>query len=256
MKFLLPVFLVMGCLIPIAAKSQVNFQPLPAPRSVPFETVKLDDQVGALSMRTDSEPVKRKSPFLATVYSLLLPGMGELYAGRFDRGKYPLVSEGILWAGVAGFSSWSSWVRNDARLFAAQYAGVDRRGKDDKFFSDIGNYRSTREYNAAKLVERNLAALYPEDPSAGYYWEWPDDETRKRYREQRIHGDELSNAVTFFVLGLVANRVWSAVESALFVRRYNQSFADGRTRWPFVQPYFLGRFGRIDGVVLAFSADF
>jgi hypothetical protein len=41
-----------------------------------------------LPLLTADQTAEKKSAFLAVVYSVLLPGMGELYAGNYDRGKY------------------------------------------------------------------------------------------------------------------------------------------------------------------------
>jgi len=45
----------------------------------------------------------KKSVVLAVVASLILPGMGELYAGSFESGKYNLIAEGGLWLTYSGF---------------------------------------------------------------------------------------------------------------------------------------------------------
>ena len=41
-------------------------------------------------------PESKKSVMLAVVASLIVPGMGELYAGSFETGKYYLIAEGGL----------------------------------------------------------------------------------------------------------------------------------------------------------------
>jgi hypothetical protein len=38
---------------------------------------------------------QRKSPALAILYSILLPGMGELYAGDYSSGKYFTIADGV-----------------------------------------------------------------------------------------------------------------------------------------------------------------
>jgi len=48
--------------------------------------------------KTETTPMKKskKSPGLAFIYSLLVPGMGQTYAGNFETGKYFLVSEAAI----------------------------------------------------------------------------------------------------------------------------------------------------------------
>jgi hypothetical protein len=66
----------------------------------------------------------KKSVPLATLYSLLLPGMGELYLDRYDIGKYFTMAEGGLWLTWGAFQMNGVWVRDDARRFAMQHAGT------------------------------------------------------------------------------------------------------------------------------------
>src|SRR5438552_4369689 len=55
-------------------------------------------------------PRSKKSPGLAMIYSLLVPGMGQLYTKRFDVGKYFLISEAALWTAFASFTVYGNWL--------------------------------------------------------------------------------------------------------------------------------------------------
>ena len=169
----------------------------------------------------------KKSPFQAVLYSLLLPGMGELYAGRFDRGLYPLVLEGILWTGFAGFNLYGGWIKEDARTFAQLHASLHGESFDDQFYVNIGNYNSLDQYNSIKLIERDLSALYANETQSRFYWNWDSDESRLSYKELRIHSDQMYNAGKFVVVGLIANRIWSAIQSALLVKKHNAALVQG-----------------------------
>jgi hypothetical protein len=189
------------------------------------------------------EPGQRKSSLLAVLYSVLLPGMGELYAGRGDRMLYPLVAEGVLWLGFAGVNVYAVRVRDDARVFARQHAGAPSSGPDDSYYVALGNYNSIDEYNDAKLVARDLEAVYAGDLYAARYWKWDEVASRLEYKDQRILSDDMFNAGRFFVAGLVINRIFSAVESAFFVRRHNEALAA-----PQLHSGLLTRRGSIDGL--------
>src|SRR6266542_5167064 len=89
---------------------------------------------------TDSLIVSRKSPMLAFLYSLAVPGMGQLYAHRLDVGKYFMISEAALWLGFAAFTVYGNWMFNDAVSYAVNHAGIDKNNKTDDFYSNIGNY--------------------------------------------------------------------------------------------------------------------
>ena len=66
---------------------------------------------------------QKKSVFLAVALSLTLPGMGELYAGNFNAGKYHLIAEGGIWLAYASLRLHSTWERQDAHSFAVEHAG-------------------------------------------------------------------------------------------------------------------------------------
>jgi TM2 domain-containing membrane protein YozV len=219
--------------------------------------VKLDQQAQIPMMTGEMVPGDgaEKSRFLGVVLSSLLPGMGELYAGRFDRGIYPLVVEGVLWFGFAGFNFYGGWLQDDARQFAQQNAGAQVGGKNEQYFVDISNYKNTSEYNAAKLVQKNLAALYSEESGSAYLWNWSSDADRKKYRDQRTLSESMYNSGRFMVLGMVVNRIWSAIQASVSVRDYNKEHAGAAyLRRVEMQTRILSMNGRTDGVQFRFVA--
>jgi len=192
-----------------------------------------------------------KSGFLGVLYSMVLPGMGEMYAGRMDRGMYPLITEAGLWLGLIGVNTYGSWVRDDARTFARQHAGVDPAGKEDEFWVHIENYRDLHDYNNQRLIERRLDELYPDEPS--FQWQWDSESSRKYYKDRRILSDEMSNAVSFFVLGMVANRIWSAIQAGVFVRRHNATLEQRAALLPSMRSSLVHRMGRVDELRFTFT---
>lgn len=166
----------------------------------------------------------RKSPALAAVYSLLLPGMGELYAGSFDGGKYFLIAESALWLTFTVFEVHGNSLRDDARAFAVSRAGIDPRGKDDQFFVDIGNFLDIDEHNEKQLRDREPERLY--DPAAGYAWRWASDADRALYRSQRIDAETMFNNKKFVVAAVIINHVASAINAARSVIAGNAARED------------------------------
>lgn len=203
------------------------------------------------SMLPEGSDVERKSAFLGVLYSIALPGMGEWYAGRFDRGKYPFITEIALWIGALGVDMYGDWIQDDARIFAQRHAGFDPAGKDDEFYVSIENYRDLHDYNNQRLIERRTDELYPDE--AAWRWSWDSEENRKDYKDQRIHSDEMHNAVTFFVLGMVANRVWSAIQAASSVKQHNATIGERLTALPSMEPRLRTMAGKVDGIELRFS---
>jgi hypothetical protein len=154
----------------------------------------------------------RKKPALAAIYSLLLPGMGEVYAGNFSSGKYFLIAEGALWLTFTTFEVYGNSLRDDSRSYAVAHAGVNTAGKDDQFFVDIGNFLNTNDYNEKQLRDRQIELLY--DPAAGYAWQWESDEMRSEYRTERIRAERMYNNKKFVVAAIIINHVASAINAA------------------------------------------
>ena len=166
----------------------------------------------------------RRAPGLAAVYSLVVPGMGELYAGDFSSGKYFLVSEGLLWLTYAAFEIYGNAVRDDARLYAAANAGVIASGKNDQFFVDVGNFLNTADYNDKKLRDRTPSLVY--DPAAGYGWQWGSDAQRQTFRDQRVRSENMFNNEKFVGAAILINHVASAINAARAAIAHNSAVSD------------------------------
>lgn len=169
---------------------------------------------------------ERKSVMLAVAASLLLPGMGELYAGSFQTGRYALIADGALWITYAGFDIYGNWLRTDAREFAARNANANFSGKDEKFEVNIGNYMGTDAYNEAKLRSREYSSVYN---SPSYDWSWDSDGSRQRFRALRIQSDQIHQNGKFVIAALVINRVISAFSAGRAASAYNRSVRSGQS---------------------------
>jgi hypothetical protein len=184
---------------------------------------------GTLSGSTTPEPFpdegasKKKSTGLAAIYSLLLPGMGELYADGFESGKYFLIAEGVLWLTYASFEIYGNQLRDDSRAFAQARAGITTSGKEDQYFVDIGNFLDVREFNEKKLRDREPEKLY-EHPSDA--WRWDSDLSRATYRDQRIASENMYNNRKFVFAAIVINHVGSAINAVRAAIAYNKAMSD------------------------------
>ncbi len=171
-----------------------------------------------------SPPESKKSVGLAVLYSLAVPGMGELYAGSFRSGRFFLVAEGVLWLTYAGFDVYGTAVRDDARQFAAVHSGLNAAGKDDQFFVNVGNFLSVDEYNQKKLRDRTPDLVY--NPALGYNWQWDTDANRATFRELRVSSDNILNNMRFVVAAVIVNHVASAVNAARVAIAHNNALTD------------------------------
>ncbi|MDP2209687.1 MAG: hypothetical protein Q8K98_13090 [Bacteroidota bacterium] len=172
------------------------------------------------SVFSDYSASQKKSVPLAVALSLVLPGMGEIYAGDYSRGKYLTSAEGFLWLTFTSVQLYGTWLKNDARLFASTNAGVKLAGQDDKYFVDIGNYADVYWYNERKLQDRQDDKLY--DPNSNYYWQWNDEASRQKYRNIRIKSDEVLNSRQFIVGAILANHIVSAINAGMLASKYNK----------------------------------
>lgn len=191
---------------------------------------------------------EKKSPGKAALYSLLIPGMGELYAGRFDQGKYSLIAEGSLWLTYISFLHYGAWIRDDARRFAAAHAGADISGKDDQYFVNVGNFNNTYEYNQKKLTDRTPEKLY--NANSGYFWQWDTDENRSKFRAMRVSYEKVFNNSKFVVGAIIVNHIISAVNAARLTRQYNAQLQDELGSW-WLESSLLSNGAKPDGIQLS-----
>lgn len=174
-------------------------------------------------------PVVKKSSATAVLYSLLLPGMGELYADGFDEGRYSLIAEGGLWLTYLSFRQYGTWIQNDARNYASVHAGAATAGKDDQYFVNVGNFNDTYEYNEKQLRDRELVKVY--NVNTGYYWKWDSDANRREYRAMRVSSERVLNNSQFVIATIVVNRIISAINAARLVREYNSRSTEEIGSW-------------------------
>ena len=194
----------------------------------------------------------KKSVGLAAMYSFLVPGMGELYTGAFDAGKYFLIGEGVLWLTYATFEVYGNSLRDDSRVYAAARAGIDLNGKSDRFFVDIGDYSNISSYNEAQLRNRAPENLY--NPNTGYAWQWDSDASRLSYRDQRIASENMYNDRRFVVGAILINHLASAIHAARSAILHNKSLdQSGELHF---KAGVLGGLAKPHGIVISVSRSF
>ncbi len=194
----------------------------------------------------------KKSAALAAVYSLLLPGMGELYVGNYGSGKYFTIAEGALWLGWGGMQWYGSWLQNDARQFAVQYAEVSQEGKSDQYYIDIGNFKDVYIYNEQVLRGRDVFKTY--DPNSPYYWQWDTDVHREEYRQLRVSSDEIFNNSRFLIAVIGINHLISAINAGRLAIFHNSSIDEASTID--IHANIIGTATQPQGIMISFSKSF
>ena len=199
----------------------------------------------------------KKSPGLAFIYGLLIPGMGHVYADRFSTGKYFMISEATLWLTYAAFSIYGNWLLDDAYDYASTHAGitVGDKASDDKFFIDIANYSNVDEYNNEKLRFGEYEKLYL--PENGYYFWWNSDEERRLYRGDKIGGDRTLNDRLFVVGAVLINHLISGISAVFSANSYNDDLKEKSSGGLRMNAGLIKNFNnRIDGIKLNISKNF
>jgi hypothetical protein len=223
---------------PVVAPPQI------APRA-PGVVVRLDTSAPAMA---------RKSIWLASGLSLLLPGAGEQYLGATTRAKTFFAVELVSVA-----AAWLSWrTREDAlvsaRELASRYAGADTQDKSIAFLELMAQYRSRRpvgtrhdSYDEAMLLSgQNPDRQFPLTDS--YTWDWgssenPENDAHLRSFESQLRSYRASKIALSFSLGAMGvSRILSLADVLWLHRRASWIQAEviplpqgaaGRLAWRF-----------------------
>jgi hypothetical protein len=171
--------------------------------------------------KVKTEVRSKKSPGLAMIYSLFVPGMGQLYTKRFDVGKYFLISEAVLWLGYGSFTVYGNWLLNDAYDYSVIHAGVTKgnKSKTDDFWVNISNYDNVEQYNNDMLERGNYDKVYY--PGTGYDFYWDNVTDREAYREDKLAADRIHNDRLFIVGAILVNHIVSAISAIVLTNNYN-----------------------------------
>jgi len=168
------------------------------------------------------EKPEKKKPILGILYSLLLPGMGELYADSYSSGKYFTIAEGALWGVFAGMNIYGKWQEDRYKSFAVSKAGITTESKDEEYYSIISQYLNIEEYNDEKALERKFDEIYPER----FFWKWNSQQEREEYRSLWLSSEQTFNDVRFVVGAMLLNRIASAINAVRLVSAYNKKIQE------------------------------
>jgi len=196
-----------------------------------------------------------KSPGLAFIYSLFVPGMGQLYANRFDVGKYFMISEAALWLGFTSFTVYGNWLINDAYKYASLHAGVNNSNKDkrDNFYVNIANYDNVDEYNNDMLEKGQYDKVYY--PGSGFDFHWNSVAEREIYRSDKLAADRIHNDRLFIVGAVLVNHLISAISAIIVTNHYNSDIRKG-SGGVSIGADVIRNFDKVDGIQLKMTKWF
>jgi hypothetical protein len=170
----------------------------------------------------DDNVKQKKNTGLAIVYSLLLPGMGELYADAYDSGVYFTIADGVLWGTYIGMNVYANWQKDRYISYSQTNAGVTPENKDEDYYATIGEYLDIDQYNDQQAFEYNFDEMYDTET---HFWKWNTSEERKEYRNMWVSSEQTFNDIRFVVGALLLNRVISAINAVRLVSKYNNNLS-------------------------------
>ena len=188
----------------------------------------------AAALRLDAEPdgpaTGRRSAKKALVFSMLLPGAGELYLGHRGRAMGFFVAEGGIWANYIAWQI-SGHLRKENYIEQAQLnAGVGIGSASDDYWRLLGQYQrssGTGPDAYEETLRREARLQYPDDPAAqDLYviqrlpsgksaWDWSSAALQNSYIETRRSANRAFDHARVSFAFAVLNRLVSAVDTQI-----------------------------------------
>lgn len=198
---------------------------------------------------TDLQATSEKSPGLAMIMSLVLPGAGHLYIDRMDVGKYFAAGEAASWIGFAGLNIYGDAIRNDSRTYAYEVSGADKNITDDEYYTNVGFYMNINDYNNDKLARGEYDKLYDVNKMS---WYWNTAEEQGTFETQRKKSERILNARVIFTTALIVNRITSAISALILTNQQNTLLRNTQIKSELIK----GANNTYDGLSLNFIKTF
>jgi hypothetical protein len=159
-------------------------------------------------------------------WSLLIPGWAQYRAGNNGRAFLFASAEVAIWS-VFAASKWQQSSREDTyRSFARNFAGVHGTDYDDDYWSAVGKYLDSDEFNESVRRENRAAAeeqaingepvtigINDGTVSSNDAWMWTSVSRRVEYRELRSDAQAASDRADAMIFFAVINRVVAFIEA-------------------------------------------
>jgi hypothetical protein len=202
------------------------------PSGLPSFAFKFSDEeaatAGDAAKAGSAGPVGKK-PLL---YSLLLPGLGELSMGEKKRAIGFFVAEGLIWT---SFTYWTvaGHLRQDDYIEQASLnAGVGVSSESDDYWRLVGQYVASSGGSGTyeEDLRREARDTYPNDPAAqdalvaerlptgDRAWSWSSSEFQSAYQETRESSRRAFNRAKYSYAAAILNRVVSVIDVQLLSR--------------------------------------
>lgn len=198
---------------------------------------------------TINNSLNAKSPGISALLSAVLPGAGHYYAGRMDVGVYFLGAEVSMWLGLFGVNYYGNVLRDDSRSYASLHSGLTKDGKDDEFYSNVGNYMTVYNYNNEKLQRGEYEKLYDINT---HFWNWDSPDNQYEFDMQRKKSERTYNLRTIFITGMIINRIVSGLSAIILTNKGNNNAGSIKLSSELISTPE----NRVDGIKLNFVKSF
>lgn len=181
----------------------------------------------------------------ALLYSLLVPGMGELSMGAKGRAVGFFVGEGLIWS---NFIYWkvAGHLRKDDYIEQAMLnAGVGVTAESDDYWRLVGQFERSSGSGPGSYEEdlrREARDLYPNDPAAqdafvakklptgNRAWDWSSPDLQSSYTDTRENSKRAFNRAQYSFAAAILNRVVSVIDVQLLRRKAARETRSGWVR--------------------------
>jgi len=175
-----------------------------------------------------------KSVKKAVLFSAVLPGTGQLYAGNQSKAGIFFATEAALWFGKTRFDAEKKWTENTYKKYAVTVAGADPNTSSSKF-NVMQGYISSDAYNQEIILKaRNYFLLVQNDPESyqqylaenlytgNETWDWQTEENRLQFKDMRNRRQKYIIYSNFAFSSLLINRLISVIDAAKTTKNYNR----------------------------------
>lgn len=176
------------------------------------------DTIDILARRPEKSPYSENLILLST---LVLPGSGHQLTGIYIR-AWSYTTADVLSGFLSLFFYMSSRRGVDnAKGYAALYAGAPANVKDEYYWELVGGFNTSAEYiETLRLIRENDSRYTGE----GFSWRWEDESLRKEFVLMQKRAKNSATISYFFIGALVINRIVSFIDlrSSMKNIRYNK----------------------------------
>ncbi len=226
----------------LARRDAVRAEAADAAAADPAPLALASDDAAPAASPSDGSSAPRTGKRKALLYSLLLPGAGELSLGAKGRAAGFFAAEGLIWTHYVWYQVAGHLRRDDYIEQARLNAGVGVTSGSDEYWKIVGQYERSSGSGPGSYeeeVRREARDAYPDDPAAqdayvaenlptgNRAWSWSSADLQRAYRSTRANSNRAFDRANYSFAAAILNRIISAIDTQILHRRLAR---DGQAR--------------------------